>query len=476
MARVKRPSLALTLSSAAYIATGYLVTVGLARMFGPAEFGTYAVVTAVMTIANLLVSRGVPVAASREIARHPGSVRATMRVASRATMRSAVIVTLATCIAALPLGIALGRDVVPLLVVGSLASITFAVQALVIAPLNGLHWFTWQATTRTTYSLARVALIVGGAAVAGLPGAVVGYVVAPLVASIPALLGSMRRSMDAAERGALDETLQTPAPVVTSRALVRAATPLLLTSVWVALLLTIDLVALRAVGSDHETGLYGAAGTLAHVPFYLIAALPMETLPRVAALELADARRAMATRLLDHALYMLALPTILLATWGPPVFDLVFGARFDGGGDLVAPLALATAAVTIHSVLVAVDGATGRMRAAVVLGAATTAAMAAVVAVAGSTGGAVAAAWCAAATAGALAAAHWLVAHANARVAGPRPSAIVLTASYVVFALASTWVAPSLLEGIGVAAAVTATILLWRSQFAAPHAAPATVS
>src|SRR5687767_2069938 len=82
---VARPSLALTFSSALYILTGYGVSVGLARILGPAHYGEYAVVTALLTIVNLVVARGVPVVASRAISQAPDRLPEIVAGAWRAT-------------------------------------------------------------------------------------------------------------------------------------------------------------------------------------------------------------------------------------------------------------------------------------------------------------------------------------------------------------------------------------------------------
>ena len=63
----------LTLANALYIATAYVITVWLAHHLGPRDFGSYGVVTAIATLVSIAVTRGVPVAATREIAADPGA-------------------------------------------------------------------------------------------------------------------------------------------------------------------------------------------------------------------------------------------------------------------------------------------------------------------------------------------------------------------------------------------------------------------
>ncbi|MEO6867299.1 MAG: oligosaccharide flippase family protein [Gaiellales bacterium] len=430
-----RPSLALTFSSAAYIATGYLVSVGLARLLAPAGFGSYAVVTAFLTIVNFIVGRGVPVAASRTIAAAPSSLAATMRTAWRVTFWLVIATGTLTLLGSFPAAAVLGEELRVPLQVGAIAAFTFAVQAMSVAPLNGLRRFGWQAATRIGYAVSRVVLILLGAWQWGVTGAIAGYVAAPLIASIPAFFAPGRRG--APEAGGNPKAAgRAVATGPTARALLRQATPLLLTSVGISLLLTVDLIAIRAVTSAHDSGLYGVAGTLAHVPFFLMAMLPTEALPRIAA-ELDDARRRMlASRLLDDTVLMLTAPTLGLLAIGPRLIELIFGARYAGAGELVAPLALATAAVTIHSMLVAVDGAVSRLRLTVMLGAGGTLAMAAAVAVVGSSSGLEPAAWAAMLVASLLAIVHWRLTTRAGRIAAPSGGSLILIAAMLAFGAA----------------------------------------
>jgi O-antigen/teichoic acid export membrane protein len=272
-------------------------------------------------------------------------------------------------------------------------------------------------------------MIVGGALAAGAPGAILGFVLSPLFAAIPALVmpGRFDTSRVAAPGTAGSSSLDR-SHLGTARSgmdLIREGVPLVATSIWVSLLLTIDLLAVRAVGDATGTGLYGAAGALAHVPFYLLMALPLETLPRLAATADRAHRRALATRLLEDTAWMLAPCVLVLVGGGPVLFNAIFGAEYAAGAVLIVPLTLATAGVTIHAMLVAVDAARERLRSAVISGALATMVMGGTVALAAATRGLLAAAWAAALVAAVLAAAHWVRCRASGRVAGPTSGTLV---------------------------------------------------
>ncbi len=444
---VPKPSLALLVSSAAYIVSGFGLTVVLARVLEPASFGAYGIVTAVLSVVNLVVSRGVPVAATRAIASGKGAMDATLGAAWRATLSIAFFVVIVSLLAAGPLSSRLDADLLDPLRIGSIAAVTFAVQALALVRPNARRDFVWLAVNRISYSLLRVVLIVAGAWWWGLDGAIVGYVLAPLAASLP-VLGRSRQDGDSHEAGT--------APSM--GALARQSAPLLLTSAWVSLLLTIDLVVLRGAVDAHTTGVYAAAGALAHVTFYLLSLLPTETISHVSAASDARERADVAGSVADDCVLLVTPSTLLLVLAGPQLLDLIYGNAYTDGRMLVAPLAIATAAVTIHALFTSIDAAWHRQRVTVVLGATATALLGILVPRAGSEWGALGAAWVAATVCTALVATHWTYALAQRRVRAPRPATVLRLASFALAAIIAN-VAPAPIVVATAMAATTATTI-----------------
>jgi O-antigen/teichoic acid export membrane protein len=145
----------------------------------------------------------------------------------------------------------------------------------------------------------------------------------------------------------------------------------------VAALLTVDLLAFKRVGTASDVGRYAAAAAIAHVPFFLLRSAPLVLMPAVAAAAaashssghgLSEPVRAEIRRGVGDSVVLLALPTALLVVLGDRALETVFGASFGVSGLLVAPLTLATAAITLFSVLVAVETAIGTLRIALVTG------------------------------------------------------------------------------------------------------------
>lgn len=352
-----RGMLWLALASALYVASGYVLTVWLARELAPAAFGQYAVVVGIVTVLNILVSRGVPVAASRAIAERGGDAAAVMRQAWRAAALVAFGVGVVGLVAALPLSVLFDdRELRVPLLVGAAAAVTYAVFAMSFAAHVGAQRYVRQAVVQVVYAVVRPVAIVAGAVLGGVAGAVAGFVLAPLAASLAAL-GRRRGGGGSGARSA---------PAV--RELVRSAVPLVAGATIVTLLLSVDLLAFKRVGNAVDIGRYGAAATIGHVPFFLLASATFVLLPGVAAARDAAQRQQVVRRGLGDAVTMLALPTALLVALGDRALPLIFGASYELDGAVVAPLAIATAAITLHSLALAVESGLGSPRVSVLLG------------------------------------------------------------------------------------------------------------
>lgn len=371
-----RGMLLLTITSGVYIASGYVITVWLAHHLGPVDFGRYSVVVGIITIVSILVARGVPVAVSRSIASDPETADHTMAVAARLTLALAVAAAAIAVVAAIPLAAAL-RDSglrVPLLI-GAVAALTYGLQALLLAWFTGMHRYGRQAFAQSWYAASRLVMIILGGILLGLTGAVAGFVLAPAIAALATVTG-IRVRRDHLRRGAPPPP-QASQPA-TKRKLLRASAPLVGVAALVAALLTVDLLAFKRVGTASDVGRYAAAAAIAHVPFFLLRSAPLVLMPAVAAAAattshssghgLSEPVRAEIRRGVGDSVVLLALPTALLVVLGDRALETLFGASYGVSGLLVAPLTLATAAITLFSVLVAVETALGTLRLALVTG------------------------------------------------------------------------------------------------------------
>lgn len=382
-----RGILLLASANGVYVLAGYLSTTLLARLLDPAAFGSFGLVMGWITLLTALLVKGLGTSIAREVAAGVVEPATAWRAGAGAGLRLGVALAV--------VGVAVSPAVARLFdspehveqyVIGALGAITFGANAVLLAWPTGTRDYARQALTQGVYAIARLVLVLAGGAYAGLGGAVVGYVLAPLVACVPLLV------RHPAATGA----------VAAARSRILSATvPVALTSLAVTSYFVVDVFALGAVteGGSSAVGVYVAYGTIAHVPFFLLQATSVAMVPAISGA--ADAARSLAVRrTLSDSLVLLAGPTLLLAVAGDAAARLVFGAEYHIDQVLVAPLAVATAAVTVMAALVAVDVAHGQLRMALAICGGGAAALAVACVLAGAGGGTVAAARVAWATLG----------------------------------------------------------------------------
>ncbi|MBC7644662.1 MAG: oligosaccharide flippase family protein, partial [Thermoleophilia bacterium] len=266
-----RGLLLLTVSNAVYILGGYVLTVALAHILGKSGFGSYGVVASFATVINMLVTRGVPIAAARGIAAHAEAAGDWVAASRYVMLPLSIGLAVVGIVAAWPLASLLGDSSLRLpMQVGALLALTFGFQAQLFSWMYGTENYNRQAVGQMAYGLGRVVTIVGGAQVAGLTGAIVGFVLGPLIGALP-LVTRRPAGSSIAERNRLVRTL------------ISSAMPIVVTATGVTLLMVVDIIAFKSVATKPDVGLYTAAASLAHIPYFLLQAASFVLLPSVAA-------------------------------------------------------------------------------------------------------------------------------------------------------------------------------------------------
>ncbi|MCW2973727.1 MAG: rane protein involved in the export of O-antigen and teichoic acid [Thermoleophilia bacterium] len=359
-----RGVLLLALANGLYVVLGYGSTTILARMLDPDDFGGYGVVLSWITILTALLVKGIATSTAREMAGSDVDTATAWRAGAGLGMRLAIGLAVLG-VAASPFASRWfgSGDLAVQFAIGSLGALSFGVNAVLLAWPTGVRDYARQSLTQAAYAVARLVLTVGGAAAWGIDGAIVGYVLAPLVASAPLL--------------ARHPAAAVPVAPVRRRMLAHVV-PVALASVAVTGFFVVDVFAMSGVlgGASHPVGVYVAYGTLAHVPFFLLQATSIAMVPAIVAARGAAARAQAIRRTLTDTLVLLAGPTCILVAAGDAAARVVFGHAYRIDDLVVAPLALATAVITVVSGLLAVDVAIGRVRGALAIGGAGVAATA----------------------------------------------------------------------------------------------------
>jgi stage V sporulation protein B len=259
---------ALTLAQASFIVTGYVTHLVLARVLGPAGYGTYGVTLSVLSTVALVLNGGIPEAIAKFASERPADAQAIFARGIAIQLRLSLWLAVAYAVLSPVIGFALKDDALtPVLAASALAVPPIALYSVVVGAFNGQRRFVAQALTVSGMGVLRAALVIGLGSKFRIGGAVAGFVLAPLIIvsmALPGILRSERRS------------------TVGTRELWVFARPVIAFTIAHALLMGLDLFFVKAiVQNPDEIGYYAAAATIAKVPYFFFSTLGVVLLPIV---------------------------------------------------------------------------------------------------------------------------------------------------------------------------------------------------
>lgn len=357
----------LTVSELLFNLSAYIVHAFAGRILGPADYGRYGLVVTLTTMIIVLIGNGIPTAMSKYLSEiletNPERIAAIRR--KTAFIQSGVIalVTILFFLLAPVLAWVL-RDpsLTPLFQLSSLIIPAFAAASFYHHYFVGLHLFVLQSLTKIFRSIARVAIIVGLAILFGLPGAITGYILAPLITFVFAWLLDR---FYVVRRLGLGKTIP-DAFSFSGKTLLSYAGPLTLFLIFYELILTLDLYFVKAMlGNDHLTGLYNAAITVGRIPYYLFAALAMLLLPAISKTT-AEKNDEETQTLIGKSLRLLVLILVPLissiALYARQALHFFYGDRYVGAEAALQVFTLGVGALTVFYVLAFALNGAGRVK------------------------------------------------------------------------------------------------------------------
>ncbi len=348
---VRSAFIALTGGQFVALIAAYATHITLARFLGAADYGNYGVLVNAVSTATTLLVAGLPEAIAKLASAQPGSVRAIAQQGIRIQIKLALALACIYAISA-PLVSRALRDpeLSPYLAASALAIPPVALMAVAQGILNGEQRFGAQALLVAGGAVARCAAVVVLALRFHMAGAVAGLVVAPLLVvalALPAIRpwGEKPDSSHNAE-------------------LVRFAKPVVVFTVVLALLMNLDLFAVKAFAMTPErVGHYTAAATIGKVPYLMLSSLGVVLLP---VLSSAEAKNEETRGLVRSAFRALALGSFLvvaaLVPLSAPILNLLYGESYAWAST---PLALLLASGTLFTLFFVVSYAlygVGRVR------------------------------------------------------------------------------------------------------------------
>jgi stage V sporulation protein B len=264
-----------------------------------------------------------------------------------------LILTLALLLLARPVGLVLGDGsvVVPLRV-GALVLVPYAAFTLYAGFYGGLALYSRQAAMLSVYSVAKAVLTIGLSVLLALPGAILGFVLAPIIA-----LAGLARSRPAA-RGM--------API---RPILLYSAPLLLLALLTVGQLSVDLFFVKAVVHDPASaGYYTAAQNIARVPYFLSTGFAVILLPAMARAARRGEASARATVRDAGRLGFLVIAPIaaVIAGAAGALVHLMYGDAYRPAAGVLGILGVAMACLALTTLVASVLAGVGRATLAVV--------------------------------------------------------------------------------------------------------------
>jgi O-antigen/teichoic acid export membrane protein len=354
--RAAHGTIALVLSRGCYFFLGYLVVVVLARSFGPAAYGTYGVIMAVLVWLEQSARMAVPSAATKLLAESGGHAEPVERSALALNLTLHALFFAALWFAA-PLLASWFRieDGAFLIRIAAIDLPLYGLYTALQAVHQGHHRFLRIGMAEVVYALAKLL----GVLVIVYLG--ISLVKALVVNALTTLVG-IAFLLPRTRFWSKEDWLAFVRPIAV------IAAPMGLHALALLLTASLDLWILQIMlaGAQKATvGLYLAALNIARVPGFALSAVAAVLLPSVSqANALND--RALVERYINQALrffLMSYLPVlIVLAALSEQVMLLVYGSGFAGGAILLPILVIAQGFWALHAILSSVLIALGRAR------------------------------------------------------------------------------------------------------------------
>lgn len=344
---ILRRSFPLIASTVVFAISGYAVNVFLGRHLGPADYGVFGLLTSIMSGLNVMQVSGPPQAMSKFIAEDVTHSDDVLVAGARLQVWFGLALV-AICAAVSPGLATLFHDsrLVPYLLITALVFPGYGLFAAYAGYYNGLHRFGRQACVNAAYALAKLVLVIALALILGLAGALIGYVLATVVAVLAGFHPAKRRN------------------VFESRRLMALSRPLVVFSALSFLQYSVDLFTVKAVvHAPAATGYYVAAQNISVIPYLGLAALAQVLLPTVSRLLAVEGREAagLAVGNAMRLLLLLLLPvTALIIGSAPEVLRLLFGAAYAPAAPTLRVMAFGYVAVTAFAQLASVLNGAGR--------------------------------------------------------------------------------------------------------------------
>jgi O-antigen/teichoic acid export membrane protein len=336
---------------AIFLLSGFLVNSGLGRILGPADYGLFSVVMAVLVIVELFVITGIPELIQKFGGERPETMPRLIRETLPWQTLLSVLLFVGFWIAAPFIAAAFGNTKMTVLLrVAGIDIIVYGLYKYFLGVQNGLHRFGPYTALGITYSLAKLvsifALVWMGFSVKGaLIGNMLGSVFALGLALLFLRMPKSDEELESIPYGSF--VIQNMFYFVGLNAL-----------------FSIDLLHVEYFLSAESVGYYSAAAVFAKLTYLFSVALSAVLLPSLArALKQNQSERAAALTKdsLRYVIIFLLLINIIVGINAEGIITLFFGSRFLAAAPILLILIVGLSFVTMMAVINTIMIAQNRM-------------------------------------------------------------------------------------------------------------------
>ncbi|MFQ5640146.1 MAG: oligosaccharide flippase family protein [bacterium] len=336
-----KATILLLISQFALLVSGYTINVGLARFFGPGDYGTFTVVMSFLLVVQLFVITGIPIALQKYIAENLDASKLLFRKTVPWHVLYSLGVWLLFWLASPVIASWFSDPALSLyLRIASVDILFYGLYKYYLSLHNGLHEFGRQTVMGVAYSVAKVTTIFALVFLGfGLKGAIIGNT-----------LGSVG--------GLIVGMFLVRFPEVTEKLgevpFFKFAFTNVFYYVGLQLIFSIDIWSVKYYLNAEMVGQYSSAASMAKIPYFLSLAVSSAILPTISlASKLNNMQRVrdIVRITLRYWLILLFAMIVVVSSIAPSLILLFFGEQYRSAGPILAVLFTAIALVTFFAVM-----------------------------------------------------------------------------------------------------------------------------
>lgn len=344
-------SMYITASQLIFLVSSYAAQFILGAYMGPALYGTYGVIVALATTVSLFLVSGLPESVSKYISENHERGEIIKKEALMVQAVLSVFVAIAYFFSAGAIA-DIFKD--PSLKIYIQISAFFiparAISAIYSGFFNGFYEFKKQATALSIFSLSRLFFTLILAYFFSLKGAVIGFISAPFFSWLYSSLTFKIKKGKVTKFGVMR--------------LIKFAGPILIFSLALTLVMSLDLFLVKAIlVNDEQTGYYNAAAVISKLPYMLFGAIAIVLFPAISNSvknNQLDKSRRLINQSMRYLLILLLPSIILISATSRGLLSLVYTEKYIPAATALSILIIGLGFLTVFYLMSKILIASGK--------------------------------------------------------------------------------------------------------------------